>query len=83
MNGKLSIETVEAHTEVAIEGRMQDILFNWTALTHCISRKLNIPPIVLAASLPTFLKEYEKTLSDSFEIDLAAMRKQQKGGGQQ
>lgn len=83
MNGKLSIETTETHTEVTIEGRMQDILFNWTALTNCIGKKLNIPPVVLAATLPNLIREYEETLMSSVEVDLAAIRKQQEGGGQQ
>lgn len=82
MNGKLGIETTETNSEVTIEGRMQDILFNWTALTHCISRKLNIPPLALAATLPSLLQNYEKTLASSVEVDLAALRREQEGGGQ-
>ncbi len=82
MNGKLSIETTETRSEVTIEGRAEDILFNLAALTNCISQKLNIPPVLLAASLPALLKEYQKTLASSVEVDLAAMRRQWEGGGQ-
>ena len=81
MNGKLSIETTETRAEVTVEGRAQDIMFNWIALTHCIGRKLNIPPLVLAATLPSLLQNYEKTLASSVEVDLAALRKEREGGG--
>lgn len=82
MNGKLSIETDGTNSKVSIEGRMQDILFNWATLTHCISQKFNIPPMSLAVSLPALLTEYQKTLASSFEVDLAAMRREREGGGQ-
>lgn len=42
--GTLLIKTTGDQPEVEISGSSADIMFNWTALTHQVSKTLNIPP---------------------------------------
>ena len=41
--GTLLIKTTGDQSEVEISGSSADIMFNWTALTHQVSKTLNIP----------------------------------------
>lgn len=57
--GILLIRTAGDQSEVEVSGTPRDIMFNWTALTHQVSKALNIPPIALAGMLPGLLQDYQ------------------------
>ena len=59
--GTLLIKTTGDQSEVEISGSSTDIMFNWTALTHQVSKTLNIPPVSLAAMLPHLVGDYQRT----------------------
>lgn len=59
--GTLLIKTAGDHSDVEISGAFADIMFNWTALTHQVSKVLNISSIVLAAMLPQMVSDYQRT----------------------
>ena len=46
--GTLLIRTAGDQSEVEISGASADIIFNWTALTHQVSKALNVPLVALA-----------------------------------
>lgn len=57
--GTLFIKTTGDQSEAEISGIPRDIMFNWIALTHQVSKALNIPPIALAGMLPGLLQDYQ------------------------
>lgn len=57
--GTLFIKTTGDQSEAEISGTPRDIMFNWIALTHQVSKALNIPPIALAGMLPGLLQDYQ------------------------
>lgn len=57
--GTLLIKTTGEQSEAEISGTFEDIMFNWTSLTHQVSKALNIPPIALAGMLPGLLQDYQ------------------------
>lgn len=56
----LSITTTDAGVQMNIIGSKKDMLFNWTAITSQVIQELGMPPVVLAASLPQMVAEYER-----------------------
>ena len=54
--GTLLIRTAGDQSEVEISGASADIIFNWTALTHQVSKALNVPPM-----LPHLVSDYQRT----------------------
>jgi len=58
--GKLSISTNGDEAAVEIAGTGTDILFNWTALTYQVCREMGISPVILAASMPHMIADYER-----------------------
>lgn len=59
--GTLLIRTAGDQSEVEISGASADIIFNWTALTHQVSKALNVPLVALAAMLPHLVSDYQRT----------------------
>ena len=73
---KLYIETGTETSHVEIIGTRQDILFNWTALTHQICRKLGYSPLQLSLMLPGLIDGYQRNALKAYsEVDLSTMRK--------
>ncbi len=77
---KLYIETSHGQSNAEIVGTPSEIMFNWSALTNQICLKLNLSPTQLAFMLPGLLGTYQRTLRESVEVDLAAVRGQKKEG---
>ena len=77
---KLYIETDHGQSQAEIVGTPSEIMFNWSALTNQICLKLNLSQTHLAFMLPGLLGTYQRTLRESVEVDLAAVRGQKKEG---
>lgn len=58
--GVLSIRTCGDQSDVEVAGTRKDILFNWVAITHQVSRMLNVPPEMLAIAMPVAVRNYLK-----------------------
>ena len=56
--GVLCIKTDGASAELAVEGTLADIFYNWIALTHQVCKYLETSPEHLAAAMPTAIKDY-------------------------
>lgn len=54
------IRTAGDGSEVEISGTAQDIMFNWTALTNQVCKTFNIPPALLAMSMPQMIRDYQQ-----------------------
>ena len=71
---KLYIEMEHGKAEAEMIGTPAEIMFNWAALTNQICQKLNISPTHLALMLPGLLGSYQRTLRQTTEVDLTAVR---------
>ena len=58
--GVLSIRTCGDQADVEVSGTREDILFNWVAITHQVSRMLNVPPEMLAIAMSAAVRDYLK-----------------------
>ncbi len=76
--GVLSIRTRGDQSEVEVAGTKEDILFNWVAITHQVSRMLNVPPELLAMAMPTAVQDYLRH-DLNFEIRTSEKAGQQHG----
>ena len=77
---KLYIEKEGDRANAEIVGTPAEIMFNWAALTNQIGLKLHLDPMQLAFMLPGLIASYQRTLRNAVEVDLTAMRQQQREG---
>ena len=56
----LGITTNSEGAKMNIIGSQKDMVFNWTAITSQVCRELGIPAILLAASLPQMVADYDR-----------------------
>lgn len=66
--------------QLTIVGNKKDMVFNWTAITSQVCKELGIPPILLAASMPSMVQEYDKCLSGATRIAVHIPNKNGGGG---